>query len=54
MSKNYSKTPGTLWNYYKDISTDPITNSESFKYKTSVQEKQLMMEIQSVLNSLFH
>ena len=34
-SKNYSKTSGTLWNYYKDISTDPITDSESFKYKTS-------------------
>ena len=38
-SKNYSKTSGTLWNYYKDISTDPITNSESFKYKTSITGK---------------
>ena len=25
-SKNYSKTSGTLWNYYKDISTDPINS----------------------------
>ena len=23
-SKNYSKSSCTLWNYYKDISTDPI------------------------------
>ena len=38
-SKNYSKTSGSLWNYYKDISTDPITNSESFKYKTSITGK---------------
>ena len=34
-SKNYLKTSGTLWNYCKDISIDPITNSESFKYKTN-------------------
>ena len=34
-SKNYSKTFGTLWNYYKDISIYPIANSDSFKYKTS-------------------
>ena len=33
-SKNYSKTSGTLWNYYKDISTDPIANCESFKCNT--------------------
>ena len=38
-SKNYSKTSGTLWNYYKDISTDPITDSESFKYKKSITGK---------------
>ena len=24
-SKNYLKTSGTLWNYHKDISIDPIT-----------------------------
>ena len=35
-SKNYSKKSGSLWNYYKDISTDPVTNSEPFKYKTSI------------------
>ena len=38
-SKNYSKTSGTSWNYYKDISTGPIANSESFKYKTSITRK---------------
>ena len=38
-SKNYSKTSGTLWNYTKDISADPITNSEFFKYKASIIRK---------------
>ena len=37
-SKIYAKTSGTLWNYYKDISIDRITNSESFKYKKVLQE----------------
>ena len=45
-SKNYRKTTGSLWNYYKDeLSNDTnnnnnpnknIINSESFKYKTSI------------------
>ena len=30
-SKTCSKASGTLWNYYKDISTDLITDSESFQ-----------------------
>ena len=30
--KNYPKTSGTLWNYYKDLSIDPERNSESFIY----------------------
>ena len=35
-SKNYKKTLGSLWNYYKDEPNDPFsTNFESFKYKTS-------------------
>ena len=38
-SKKYSETSGTLWNYYKDISTDPISDSEFFKYKTSIIQK---------------
>ena len=36
-SKNYKKTLGSLWNYYKDEPRDPFsTNFESFKYKTSI------------------
>ena len=47
-SKHYSKTTGSLWNYYKDepnnpppnnYNADPITNSASFKYKTSITGK---------------
>ena len=37
--KNYSKTSDTLWNYARDISADPITNSESFKYKANITGK---------------
>ena len=45
-SKNYRKTTGSLWNYYRDELTDDrnnnnfpnknVINWESFKYKTSV------------------
>ena len=38
-SKNYSETSGTLQNYQRDISADPIINSESFEYKTSIAGK---------------
>ena len=47
-SKNYRKTIGRLWNYYRDepdntpatdYNADPITNSESFKYKSSIAGK---------------
>ena len=47
-SKNYRKTTGSFWNYYRDESNnpslnnynpDPITNSESFKYKSSITGK---------------
>ena len=47
-SKNYRKTIGSLWNYYRDepdntpatdYNADPITNSESFKYKSSIAGK---------------
>ena len=35
--KNYKKTTGSLWNYYRDESSNPLsTNSESFKYKASI------------------
>ena len=36
-SKNYKKTTGSLWNYYRDEPSDPLSsNSESFKYKISI------------------
>ena len=47
-SKNYRKTTGSLWNYYRDepndfsannCNTNPITNSESFKCKNSITGK---------------
>ena len=39
-SKNYRKTTGSLWNYYRDEPSNPLSsNSESFKYKTSVVGK---------------
>ena len=47
-SKNYGKTTSSLWNYYRDEPNDfpannynanPITNSEYFKYKSSMTGK---------------
>ena len=47
-SKYYSKATGSLWNYYKDDPNNPprnnynadrVTNSASFKYKTSITVK---------------
>ena len=47
-SRNYRKTTGGFWNYYRDEPNDfpandynanPIKNSESFKYKTSITGK---------------
>ena len=45
-NKNYSKTSGSFWNYYRDELTDEtndnngpnknVINSKSFKYKTSI------------------
>ena len=49
-NKSYRKTRGSLWNYYRDEPNDfptnnynanPITNSESFKYKTIIIGKTL-------------
>ena len=39
-SKNYRKTTCSLWNYYRDEISDPLSsNSEPFNYKTSIAEK---------------
>ena len=36
-SKIYRKTTGSLWNYYRDEQSNPLsTYSKSFKYKTSI------------------
>ena len=37
-SDNYSKTSGSLWQYYKDKSNDNLTDSESFKSKIKITE----------------
>ena len=38
-SDNYSKTSGSLWQYYRDDPNDNITQSESFKYKFKITGK---------------
>ena len=36
-SKNYKKTTESLWNFYRDEPSNPLSsNSESCKYKTSI------------------
>ena len=35
-SANYSKTSGSLWQYYKDDPDDNLTDSESFKSKVRI------------------
>ena len=35
-SNNYSKTSGSLWQYYKDDPNNNIENSELFKYKIKI------------------
>ena len=35
--KSYRKTTGSLWNYYRDKPSNPLSsNSETFRYKTSI------------------
>ena len=38
-SDNYSKTCGSLWQYYKDDPNDNIANSGSFKSKVKITRK---------------
>ena len=35
-SDNYSKTSGSLWQYYKDEPNDNLADSESFKSKVKI------------------
>ena len=39
INDNYSKTSGSLWQYYKDDPNDNLTNSESFKSKVKTTGK---------------
>ena len=38
-SDNYSKTSGSLWQYYKDDTNDDLVRSESFKSKIKITGK---------------
>ena len=38
-SDDYSKTSGSLWQYYWDYPNDTIILSQSFKYKTKITAK---------------
>ena len=38
-SDNYSKTSGSLWQYFRDDPKDILTNSESFKFKVKIAGK---------------
>ena len=38
-SDNYSKTSGSLWQYYKDDPNDDTANSKSFKFKVKITGK---------------
>ena len=38
-SNNYSKTSGSLWQYYKDVPNNNLANSESLKFKVKITGK---------------
>ena len=48
-SDNYSKTSGSLWQYYKDDPNDNIVQSESFRSKIKITGKPLKQIIQRML-----
>ena len=49
-SDNYSKTSGSLSQYYKDApNNNNIADSESFKFKVKITGKPLMMVIEKML-----
>ena len=59
-SKNYSKTSGSLWNYYRDELPDEtnddngpnknVINSESFKYNTTITGSTYNVDDDHVIN----
>ena len=36
-NKNYKKTTGSLWKYFRDEQSNPLSSCKYFKYKTSTQ-----------------
>ena len=38
-SDNYAKTPGSLWQYFRDEPDDNIEDPESFKFKVKITGK---------------
>ena len=48
-SDNYSKTSGSLWQYYKDDPNDNLANSELFKSKVKITGKLQTMQMQKML-----
>ena len=48
-SDNYSKTSGSLWQYYKDGPNNNIADFESFKFTVKITGKPLMMVIEKML-----
>ena len=48
--KKYRKTTGSLWNYYREEPSNPLSSdSESFKYKTSITGKTLLVLVMMVI-----
>ena len=48
-NKNYRKITGSLWNYYRDEPSNPLSsNSESFKYKTSIIKNSYNLDVSEV------
>ena len=48
-SDNYSKTSGSLWQYYRDEPNAAIVNYESIKYKLKITGKSHLMVIEKML-----
>ena len=44
-SNNYSKTSGTLWQYYKDEPNDNLANSESIKFKANIKDVEMVLPL---------
>ena len=53
-SDNYSKTSGSLWQYYRDEPNDNLRDPESFKSKLKITKKLLLMVIQKLLKWLYY